>query len=162
MSRRHITYQWNGQAARFICNKCRSRAAQRPYIRLRPLAYVTSSRPHGNIGSPPERGAEAHTVWSGHVSAPDPRLALIKAWVFFVPESRDPTVSGLNLTQRGPGPIQGVRSVPVEVLDLTWGSGTLPWGSDPLLIPWRILSFLATWRLWSCPCGGVGYCSPRD
>jgi hypothetical protein len=28
-------------------------------------------------------------VWSGHVSAPDPRPGLIKAWVFFVPESRD-------------------------------------------------------------------------
>jgi hypothetical protein len=32
-------------------------------------------------------------VWSGHMSAPDPRLALIKAWVFFALESRDPTVS---------------------------------------------------------------------
>jgi hypothetical protein len=38
-------------------------------------------------GAPPERGAEAYTVRSGHVSAPDPRLALIKAWVFSVLES---------------------------------------------------------------------------
>jgi hypothetical protein len=35
----------------------------------------------------------ALAVWFGHVSAPDPRLALIKAWVFFTLESRDPTVS---------------------------------------------------------------------
>jgi hypothetical protein len=70
------------------------------------------------------------------VSAPDPRLALIKAWVFSVPESRDPAVSGPDPTQRGPEPILGVQFVPVEVLDLTWGpglyiqgSGTFPWGS---------------------------------
>jgi hypothetical protein len=72
------------------------------------------------------------------VSAPDPRLALIKAWVFFVPESRDPAVSGLDPTERGPEPILGVRFAPVEVLDLTrrsvlyiQGSDTFPWGSAP-------------------------------
>jgi hypothetical protein len=78
MPRRHITYQWNRQAARLIRNKC-SAAAERPYIRLHPLAYVMGSRPRGSIGSPPERGAEAYMVWSGHVSAMDPHLALIKA-----------------------------------------------------------------------------------
>jgi hypothetical protein len=77
-------------------------------MRLRPLAYVTGSRLRGSIGSPPERGAEAYAVWSGHVSAPDPCLALIKAWVFSVPESRDPAVSGPDPTQRCPGPISGV------------------------------------------------------
>jgi hypothetical protein len=87
MLRRHITCQWNGQAARLIRNKCRGRAAQRPYVRLRPLAYVMGSRLRGSIGSLPERGAEAYAVWSRHVSAPDPCLALIKAWVFSVPES---------------------------------------------------------------------------
>jgi hypothetical protein len=138
MPRRHITFQWNGQATRLIRNKCRDRAAQRPYVRLRPPAYITGSRPCGSIGSPPERGAEAHTVRSGHVSAPDPRLALIKALVFFVPESRDPAVSGPDPTQRGPGPVLGVRFASVEVLDLTrrsglymQGSGTFPWGSGP-------------------------------
>jgi hypothetical protein len=135
---RHITCQWNRLAACLIRNKCRGRAAQRPYVRLRPLAYVTGSRPRGSIGSPPERGAEAHTVWSGHMSTPDPRLALIKAWVFFVPESRDPAVSGPDPTQRGPGPVPGVRFAPVGVLDLTrrsslymQGSSTFPWGSGP-------------------------------
>jgi hypothetical protein len=119
MPRRHITCQWNGQAVCLIHNKCRGHAAQRPYVRLRPLDYVTGSRPRGSIGSLPERGAGAYTVWSGHVSVPDPRLALIKAWVFFVPESRDPAVSGPDLTQRGPEPIPGVQFAPVEVLDLT-------------------------------------------
>jgi hypothetical protein len=79
MLRRHIACQWNRQAARLIGNKCSDHAAQRPYVRLRPLAYVTGSRPRGSIGSLPERGAGAYSVWSGHVSAPDPRLALIKA-----------------------------------------------------------------------------------
>jgi hypothetical protein len=71
-------------------------------------------------------------VWSGHVSAPDPLLALIKAWLFFVPESWDPAVSGPDPTQRFGLYMQG--------------SDTFPWGLDPLLIPWRILSSLATWR----------------
>jgi hypothetical protein len=106
-----------------------SHAAQRPYVRLRPLSYVTGSRPRGSIGSPLERGAEAYTVWSGHVSAPDPRLALIKSQVFFVPESRDPAVSCPDPTQRGPGPVPGVRFAPVEVLDLTRGSGLYIQGS---------------------------------
>jgi hypothetical protein len=79
MLRRHIAYQRNSQATRLLCNKCRDRVAQRPYIRLRPLAYVMGSRPRGCIGSPPERGAEVYMVWSGHMSALDPRLALIKA-----------------------------------------------------------------------------------
>jgi hypothetical protein len=138
MLRRHITCQWNRQAARLIRNKCRGRAAQRPYVRLRSLAYVTGSRPRSSIGSLPERGADAYTVWSGHVSALDPRLALIKAWVFFVPESRDLAVSGPDPTWRGPRLVPGVRLTPVEVLDLTrrsgpyvQGSGTFPWGSRP-------------------------------
>jgi hypothetical protein len=42
-------------------------------------------------------------VWSGHVSALDPRLTLIKVWVFFAVESRDPAESGPDLTQGGSG-----------------------------------------------------------
>jgi hypothetical protein len=72
------------------------------------------------------------------VSAPDPRLALIKAWVFFVPESWDRAVSGPYPTQRGLGPVLGVQFAPVEVPDLSrrsglymqW-SGTFPWGFGP-------------------------------
>jgi hypothetical protein len=169
MLRRHITCQWNGQAARLIHNKCRGRVAQRPYVSLHPLAYITGSGPRGSIGSPPERGAEAYAVWSGHVSAPNPRLVLIKIRLLFVLETRDPVVSGPDPTQRGPGPIPGVRFVLVEVLNLTrrsgpyiQGSGTFPWGPDQLLMPWSISSSLATWRPRSRPRGGVGCCLPRD
>jgi hypothetical protein len=77
-------------------------------------------------------------VWFGHVSAPDPRLALIEAWVFFISESQDPAVSGLDPIPRGPGSIPGVRFVPVGVLGLArrsgpymQGSDTFPWGSGP-------------------------------
>jgi hypothetical protein len=51
-------------------------------------------------------------VWSGHVSAPDPCVALIKAWVLFVLESQDPAESG-------PDPIREVR-------DPSQGSGLYP------------------------------------
>jgi hypothetical protein len=87
MLRWHITCQFDRR--RRIRNKCRVRVAQRPYVRLRPLAYVAGSRPRGSNGSPPARGAVTYTVWSGHVSAPDPRLALTMARVLFVPEPRD-------------------------------------------------------------------------
>jgi hypothetical protein len=88
MLRQHIARQWSGQAARFIRIKCRGRVAQRPYVRPRPLAYVTGGRPRDSIGSPPERGAEAYSAWPGHVSALDPRLGLIKARVLPLSESR--------------------------------------------------------------------------
>jgi hypothetical protein len=115
MLRRHIACQ----AARLIRNKCRDRAAHRPYVRLRPLAYVTGSRPRGSIGSPPERGAEAYAAWSGHVSAPDLRLTLIKAWVSFAPESRDLAASGPDPAQGGPGAHPRGPGTLVAVLDLT-------------------------------------------
>jgi hypothetical protein len=127
------------------------------------------SRPRGSIGSPLERGAEVYMVWSGHVAAPDPRLALIKSWVFFILESRDPDEGGLDPTQRGPGPIPGVRSVPAEVLDLARRSGpdmqgfdTFPWGSGPTVDTLEDIVFPATWRPWSRPRGEVMCCSPRD
>ena len=67
------------------------------------------------------------------MSAPDPRLALIKAYVFSVLESWDPAVSGPDPTWRGLDPILGVRFAPMGVLDLTrkpslyiQGSGTFP------------------------------------
>jgi hypothetical protein len=69
-------------------------------------------------------------VWSGHVSAPDPRVALIKAWVFFVPESWDPTESGPDPIQRGLGPVPGVWSAPAKVLDPAWRFGPYMQGSN--------------------------------
>jgi hypothetical protein len=134
-----------------------------------PFGLCHGSRPRGSIGSPPERGAEAYVVWSGHVSAPEPRLTLSKAWEFFVPESGDLAVSGLHPAQGGSGACPRGPGTPVEVLDLTrrsgpyvQGSGTFPWGPDPLLISWSISSLLATWRPGSRPRGGVGRCLPRD
>jgi hypothetical protein len=102
-----------------------------------PAGLRYGSRPHGSIGSPPERGVLAHAVWSGHVSASDPCLALIKAWVFLVSESRDSQwVAQTPLREvrdRHGGPF-----VPAEVLDpalrsgpCMQGSGTFPWGSGP-------------------------------
>jgi hypothetical protein len=70
-----------------------SSAAQRPYVRLYPLAYVMGNSPRGSIGSSPKRGVGAPVVWSEPVSALDPRPALIKAWAFFGLGSRDPTAS---------------------------------------------------------------------
>jgi hypothetical protein len=92
----HIACQRDRHAVHPLRNKCRGSAAQRPYVRLCPLAYVTSDSPRGSIGSPPEQGVGAPAVWSRHVPAPDPRLALIKAWAFFALGSRDPTVSSLD------------------------------------------------------------------
>jgi hypothetical protein len=97
---------------------------------LRQLAHVTGSRRRGSIGSPPGRGAEAYMVWPGHVSAPDPCLALTKAYVFFAPESRDPAESGPDPTQRGPEPVPGVRSAPAEALDTARRSGPYMQGPD--------------------------------
>jgi hypothetical protein len=106
------------------------------------------SRPRGSIGSLPERGSEVYMVWSRHVSALDPRLALIKAWVFFVPESWDPAEGGPYPTQRGLGPVPGVRYVPAEVLDPArrsgpdmQGSDTFPWGSGPTVDTLEDISF---------------------
>jgi hypothetical protein len=49
-------------------------------LRMAPPASLHhGSGPRGGVGSPPERGVGVHAVWSGHVSAPDPRMASIKA-----------------------------------------------------------------------------------
>jgi hypothetical protein len=95
----------------------------------------------GMAWSPPVSGVDrAHcwyAVWSGHVLAPDPHLSLIKAWVFFPPESRDPAVSGPDPTQRGPEPILGVRYVHTRVRHFPMGVRTHCWylGAYRLLWP---------------------------
>jgi hypothetical protein len=110
-----------------------------------------------------------YMLWSGHVSALDPGLALIKAWVFFVLESWDPAEGGPNPTQRGPGPVPGVRSVPAEVLDPARRSGpymqrsdTFPWGSGPTIDTLEDLVFPGHVATRSRPRGGVRCCLPRD
>jgi hypothetical protein len=166
MMRRHIACQ----AARPICNKYRDCTAQRPYVRLRPLAYVTGSRPRGSIGSPPKRGAGAYAAWSGHVLVPDPRQALIKAWVSFAPQPWDLAASGPDPAQGGPGARPRGPSTLVVILDLTRGSGpytqgsdTFPWESRPTVDILGYLDFLpTTWWSWGRPHGGVGRCLRRD
>jgi hypothetical protein len=93
MPRRHIACQ----AARLIRNKCRGRVTQRPYVKLRPLAYVTRSRPRGSIGSLPGRGAEAYT----DRSAPD--------WVL-TRVSTGPPPGSLGPRCGWPRPITGVQT----------------------------------------------------
>jgi hypothetical protein len=107
MSRRHIACQ----AARLIRNKRRGRVTRN--VRLRPLAYVTRSRPHGSIGSPPRRGAEAYA----DRSAPD--------WVLTrVSTGPLPKQGPGILCPRVPGPGCGQLGPHTE------GSGTCPRGSS--------------------------------
>jgi hypothetical protein len=104
-----------------------------------------------------------YRVWSGHVMAPDPRLALSKALVFFVPESRDPAESGLAPTPRGPGPVPGARRHPCggpglcpEVRSVYAGVRYFSMGSGPIINTLECITFsghvaaleLSTWRGW--------------
>jgi hypothetical protein len=149
--------------ARPLRNKCRDRAAQRPYVRLRPLAYVTGNKPHGSIGSLPERGAQAHRITPGHMSVPNLCLG------------QDVPCPGTSLWV--------VRTPLREVRTSPKGSGLLAWepwtllgdpsreyrglalsreGPDLLMVSWSIPPFLVTRRPQSCPCRKVGCCLPRD
>jgi hypothetical protein len=168
MSRQHIACQRDGHAARLIRNKCRGRVTRRPYVRLRPLAYITRSRPRGSIGSPPWWGAVAYV---GQVRT---RLGLdtcryqTPAWVLF--KARACSVLGpWDPLWAARTPYGGVRLAHAKVRDQPWGSGlyirrsgALPWGPDPLLMLWSTPPSLNTWWLRTCPCGGVGRCcGPR-
>jgi hypothetical protein len=143
MQRWHTTCQWNGQAVRLTLNKCRGRVAQRPYVRLRPLAYVTCSRPRDSIGSPSGQEAEAYTIRPGQVSALDPRLALIKAWVFSVLESLMWAARTLH---------RGVRI-------LSQGSGSRPWGPGPYPKAWSVYTGVRHLRMGSGPADDAPECA---
>jgi hypothetical protein len=141
MLRRHIACQRDGQAAHLIRNKCRGRVTRRPYVRLRPPAYVTRSRPRGSIGSPLGWGAVAQAdrsapdwvrirVVTGPPPGSCPRPVHVLSWDLAV-RGPDPAQRGSRAHPRGPGTL-------VEVLDLTrrsglyvQGSDTSPWGSRP-------------------------------
>jgi hypothetical protein len=118
MLRRHIAYQLGGQATRPLRNKCRDRAAQITYVRLRPLAYVTGNKPRGSIGSSPERGAQAHRIKHGHASVPDPCSGQgipcpgTSLWVArtLLGGIRTPS-KGPDTLLGSPGPYSGVRGV---------------------------------------------------
>jgi hypothetical protein len=119
MLRGHIACQQGGQAVRPLRNKCRDRVAQRPCVRLRPLAYVTGNKTRGSIGSPPERGAQVHKIKARtRVSTGPllrPRYPLSRDLVMGDP---DLTRGGIRTPSKGPGtllgspgPYSGVRVV---------------------------------------------------
>ena len=122
-------------------------AAERPYVRLRPLAYVTGRGPHGGIGSPPGRGAEAYRMGSGHMSAPDPSLVLHQGLSF--------SCLGIPRPYRGrSGPHVGGVRTPSHGPDLhTWWSRTSP-GGPGCIHRGPPLSHGVYRLLW--PCGGPG------
>jgi hypothetical protein len=118
MLRRHIACQHGGQAARPLRNKCRDRAAQRPYVRLRPPAHVMGNKPRGGIGSPPERGAQAHRIKPGHASVPDPCLGQgtplpgpLYGWPGPYSEGSVPHPRGPACLHGSPGPYSKIRVV---------------------------------------------------
>jgi hypothetical protein len=88
-------------------------AAQRPYVKLHPLAYVTGRGPRGGIGSPPGRGAVAHADKS----------TLGRAWTRVYTGPLPDLEQGLGILRpRVPGPSYGWLGPHTE------GSGTRPGG----------------------------------
>jgi hypothetical protein len=161
MLRRHIACQQGGQAARTLRNKCRDPAVQRPYVRLRPLAYVTGNKPCDSIGSPPERGAQAHKIKPRHMSIPDPCLGQgipypgTSLWVART------LLGGIRTPSKGPDTLTWESRTVFGGPGYVYRGPVLPHGGPiQLIAPWDISSFLATWRPWSRPRGGVGCCSP--
>jgi hypothetical protein len=100
-----------------------------PYVRLRPLAYITGRGPRGSIGSPPGRGAEPYRMGPRHVSVPDPCLVFNQGLSIFRPGAPGPRcewsrplaegsgshLRGLVCTRGGPGPPLGVLSTNLGV-----------------------------------------------
>jgi hypothetical protein len=162
MLRGHIVYQQGGQATHSFRNKCRDRVAQRPYVRLYPLVHITGNKPRGCIGSPPERGAQAHRIKPGHVSVPDPCLGQgipcpsTSLWVART------LFGGIRTPSKGPDMLLG-SPVPYSggPSRAYRGPALPPGGPDQLIASQDIPSFLATRRPLGRPCGGVGCCSPR-
>jgi hypothetical protein len=115
--------------------RCAARpAACSPYVRLRPLAYVTGRGPRGSIESPPGRGTESYMMRSRHVPAPDPCLAFGQGLSIFHPgapgprrERSGPFAKGSGSYLRGPSmhtwrsrtspgsPVRKLRRIPMGV-----------------------------------------------
>jgi hypothetical protein len=136
MLRRHITCQWNGQAARPVRNKCRDRAAQRPYVRLR--RWLTSRAPCHVAASGLRLSGEQKRMRYG----PDTCRLRTPAWPWLRPVyslSQNPgTLLWVARTPHrgsgthprgpvcacgGPGPYPEVRSVYTGVRHFPMGSG---------------------------------------
>jgi hypothetical protein len=122
--RRHVLSAINAKIARLYG----------PYVRLGPLAYVTSHKPRGSSGFLPDRERRARP---GHVSAPDPCLC------------RGP-LRPRTLLRPGHllgdlGPTRGTRHVFSGAPDsYTQGSGVPLRRSGPNDASWDVLSFLTT------------------
>jgi hypothetical protein len=109
-------------------------AVRSPYVRLRPLAYITGGGPRGSIGSPPGREAEVFMMGSRHVSASDPAWSLTRALSTFRPsasgprrERSGPFAKGYGSHLGGPICTRGGPRPPLGVLFANLGG--LPWGS---------------------------------
>jgi hypothetical protein len=136
-----IACQRDGQATRLIHNKCRGHVTRRPYVRLRPLVYVTRSRPRGSIGSPPGRESGVYAdrsapdwVRTRVDTGPPPRSCsrsgYVLSWGLGTPlwTARTP-YWGSGFHSRGPactsgglGPTSEVRTVYPGVRDQPWRS----------------------------------------
>jgi hypothetical protein len=137
MLRGRIARQRGGR--RRILSAINAKAAQLygPYVRLGPLAYVTSHTAVAGFRLSGECRARP-----GHVSAPDPCLC------------RGPPRPGTLLRPEphsgggDRGPTWGTRHVSSGAPDWhSQGSSVPLWRSGPKGASWDVLSFLATW----CP-----------
>jgi hypothetical protein len=57
MLRGHIICQHGGRRRVLSVLNAETARLYGPYVRLRPLAYVTGHKPRGSSGSPPKQGA---------------------------------------------------------------------------------------------------------
>jgi hypothetical protein len=101
--------------------RCAARpAARSPYIRLRPLAYVTGRRPRGSIGSPPGRRAEPYMMGSRHVPTLETCQAFGQGLSIFHPGAPGPRRERSGPLAKGSG--SHLRGASMH----TWRSQTSP------------------------------------
>jgi hypothetical protein len=128
-------------------NKCRCCTALWALRQARPIGLC-----HAPQATRQQRRAQGK-AWTRASTGP-----LLMSGFF---SSRD-LAKARTLLGGGLGPSQGTRRAFLGALDLyVYGSGVLLWRSAPNDEYWDVLPFLATWRPWTCPCGGVGRHSPR-
>jgi hypothetical protein len=133
------------QATRPLRNKCRDCTTSWALRQARPVSF-TGHKPCDNSGE--RRGR------SGHVPAPDPYSCQGPSCPGTLPRL-GPHSKGDWDPPKGPSvPSWGLRTCMYR------GPASFYGGPDPTLNTWNALPFLATWRPWTCPCGGVGCHSP--
>jgi hypothetical protein len=165
MLRQHITCQFDRRHTSPVINACGPKALHpAPPVGLRHRRLATwQHRVFAWAGSKDVRNMVRTRVGSG----PPPGLQQGLG--------TPPRISGPCCERLGPHTGRSGTHLggPVCTSRRSWtlprGSGCVSRGStfsrggpNPLLTPWSILSFLATWRPWSRPRCGVRYCLPRD